>query len=233
MSLLLAKLVVTPLIVIAASLAARRWGDAVAGWMVGLPLTSGPVSVFLALERGPEFAAQAANGSLAGVLAQAAFCFAYGIFARRGPAASLAAATVAYAMSAAALIPLGLPSVPLFLLAVAALTLVIRIMPREAAVSLKVADARETLVRAAVTTALVVFVTMAASALGPEVSGVAASFPLIGASIAAFAHLAVEPQQVVLGKGKSADGGLGVQAAMGSMPIVSMEPSGQLGGAFV
>ncbi len=46
-------------------------------------------------------------------------------------------------------------------------------------------------------------------------------------------ELAVEPQQVVLGKGKSADGGLGVQAAMGSMPIVSMEPSGQLGGAFV
>ena len=31
--------------------------------------------------------------------------------------------------------------------------------------------------------------TSAASALGPEISGATASFPLIGASIAAFAHL--------------------------------------------
>jgi len=84
MSLLAIKLIVTPLIVLAATLAARRWGDAVGGWLVGLPLTSGPVSVFLALERGPAFAAHAADGSLAGVVAQAAFCFGYAALARRG-----------------------------------------------------------------------------------------------------------------------------------------------------
>ena len=89
MSLLAIKLIVTPLIVLAATLAARRWGDAVGGWLVGLPLTSGPVSVFLALERGPAFAAHAADGSLAGVVAQAAFCFGYAALARRGAAAAL------------------------------------------------------------------------------------------------------------------------------------------------
>jgi hypothetical protein len=56
MSLLAVKLVVTPVMVLAASLAARRWGDAVGGWLVGLPLISGPISVFLAIEQGPAFA---------------------------------------------------------------------------------------------------------------------------------------------------------------------------------
>jgi hypothetical protein len=76
MSLLAIKLIVTPLVVLAATLAARRWGDAVGGWLVGLPLTSAPVSVFLAIEQGPAFAAQAADGSIAGVVSQAAFCLA-------------------------------------------------------------------------------------------------------------------------------------------------------------
>src|SRR5215218_6073961 len=33
-----------------ASLAVRRWGDAIGGWLVGLPLTSGPVAAFLAIQ---------------------------------------------------------------------------------------------------------------------------------------------------------------------------------------
>jgi hypothetical protein len=44
------KLTVTPLLILAASLASRRWGEAVAGWFVGLPLTSAPVCFFLALD---------------------------------------------------------------------------------------------------------------------------------------------------------------------------------------
>src|SRR5207253_534085 len=53
MTVLLAKVVLTPLLIAAATLAGRRWGPAVGGWLAGLPLTSGPVSVFLALEPGP------------------------------------------------------------------------------------------------------------------------------------------------------------------------------------
>jgi len=49
------------------------------------------------------------------------------------------------------------------------------------------------LARMGVTTALVVGLTSAAAALGPEVSGATASFPLIGASLAAFAQFAQGP----------------------------------------
>src|SRR5918992_1631966 len=66
---LVLKLVLTPLLIAAASLAGRRWGPAVSGWFVGLPLTSGPIAFFLALEHGVAFAAAAAVGALAGALA--------------------------------------------------------------------------------------------------------------------------------------------------------------------
>src|SRR5258708_19288479 len=82
MDTLLLKLLVTPLLIGAASLAGRRWGETVSGWFIGLPLSSGPVCWFLALEQGTGFAAAAARGCLGGAAAEAGFCLAYGVTAR-------------------------------------------------------------------------------------------------------------------------------------------------------
>src|SRR5438270_4777170 len=103
MDTLLLKLVLTPALIGGASLAARRWGHAVSGWVVGLPLTSGPIAFFLALERGTSFAAAAALGSLAGAIAEAAFCVAYALGARAAWPTALTAAGVTFAAVAAAL----------------------------------------------------------------------------------------------------------------------------------
>jgi hypothetical protein len=197
MSLLTVKLLVTPLMVLAASLAARRWGDAIGGWLVGLPLTSGPVALFLAIERGTDFASRAAGGSLAGVAAQAAFCVAYMALASRGLMAALTAAGVAYVGSAAALVTANLSRPALFLVAVGALTAVLTVMPRKPVAIGKAVGWRDVAARMATTTALVVGLTSAASALGPQVSGATASFPVIGASMAAFAHRGVGPAAAV------------------------------------
>ncbi|MGH7421072.1 MAG: hypothetical protein ACREI4_05540, partial [Candidatus Rokuibacteriota bacterium] len=72
------KLVVTPALIGAATLVGRRWGQSIGGWLVGLPLTTGPVAFFIALDQGEPFAATAALGSLGGAAAEAAFCVAYG-----------------------------------------------------------------------------------------------------------------------------------------------------------
>jgi hypothetical protein len=105
------KLVVTPVLIAAASLAGRRWGQAVSGWFVGLPLTSGPIAFFVALDHGAGFAAAVAVGALAAAMAEAAFCLAYAHTARRaGWPRSLAAACVAFGATAAVLQPLALPS---------------------------------------------------------------------------------------------------------------------------
>ncbi|HSE05221.1 MAG TPA: hypothetical protein VLK35_13795, partial [Methylomirabilota bacterium] len=92
------KLVLTPALIGAATLAGRRWGQSVGGWLVGLPLTTGPVAFFIALDQGEHFAAAAALGSLAGAAAEAAFCVAYGRLAgRTGWPLAMLAATAAFA----------------------------------------------------------------------------------------------------------------------------------------
>jgi hypothetical protein len=65
---LILKLVVTPALIGAASLAGRRWGAAVGGWLVGIPLTSAPIALFLALDHGAHFAASASVGMLLGTI---------------------------------------------------------------------------------------------------------------------------------------------------------------------
>ena len=74
---LLLKLLLVPGLVAAVTVAVRRWGPAVGGWLAGLPVVAGPVLVFYALEQGTLFAARAANGTLTGLIATVAFVVAY------------------------------------------------------------------------------------------------------------------------------------------------------------
>ena len=83
MDLFALKLLLTPSLIVAVSLAGRRWGPKAGGLLAGLPLTSAPVSAFLAIEQGPDFAAKAAVGALSGVCSVGAFCLAYALVARR------------------------------------------------------------------------------------------------------------------------------------------------------
>ena len=71
------KLCLTPLLIGGVALAGRRWGPLVSGLLIGLPLTTGPVSFFLAVEQGTAFATQAAVGGLLGQVSICLFCLAY------------------------------------------------------------------------------------------------------------------------------------------------------------
>jgi hypothetical protein len=194
-SLLAVKLIVTPLMILAASLAGRRWGTAVGGWLVGLPLTSGPVAVFLAIERGADFAAEASAGSLASVVAQAGFCLGYALAAPWGWPAGLVGGAGAFAASAAALQAGAFAPAILFALALGALVVTLRLLPRD---PLAFAPIRapwwEIPARMALVTAVVVAVTSFASLLGARASGIVAAFPLIGAALGVFAHRAHGPR---------------------------------------
>src|SRR6266567_9335580 len=80
---LLLKLLLTPLFILIITLAGRRWGALVSGWLVGLPLTSAPVVLFIALEQGTAFASRAAQGTMTGTISVALFCLAYSWFSLR------------------------------------------------------------------------------------------------------------------------------------------------------
>ena len=159
------------------------------GWLVGLPLTSGPVAFFLALDHGAGFAAAVVLGSLAGALAEGAFCLAYGYVARRGRIVALACACGAFALVAVGLQPLPFPLLVLAPIVFGALAAALRLMPAGAAAKDTMPPPRWDLpVRMAVTTALVVGLTEAAPLVGPRLSGVLAAFPVYAAILTAFAH---------------------------------------------
>jgi len=77
MMLLAAKTLLTPVLLALCTIASHHWGNAVGGWLLGLPLASGPLSIFLAVQQGGNFAASAARSSLLGFLAVGVFCLVY------------------------------------------------------------------------------------------------------------------------------------------------------------
>jgi hypothetical protein len=190
------KLLLTPLLVGAASLGARRWGPMAGGWIVSLPLTSGPVVFLLALDRGSAFAATAAHASLAGCLAVSAYCLMYSRVAHRGwllaisvgATGWLAGALVAEA-SSSWLVPVTLALV--VAATAVALALFPTAIPSESKASAGWSDIA---VRMAVGALVVVIVTAIAPFVGPTVSGLLPMLPIIGTILAVFAQRNGGPQ---------------------------------------
>src|SRR3954465_7099493 len=77
------KLTLAPALVGGASLAGRRFGPQVGGWLIGFPVVAGPVLWFYAREQGAAFAAGAAAGTVLGVLSLCLFLAIYAMCAVR------------------------------------------------------------------------------------------------------------------------------------------------------
>jgi hypothetical protein len=190
------KLVLTPGLVILASLVARRWGSRVGGWVVGFPFTSAPIALVLVVEHGTSFAAAAAIGTMLGVLSQAAFALAYAFGARstRPVAFCLAVATVSFAAATAVLSRAPLPALLAAFVVALGLTLALVVSPRESTLAHTARRPRwDLLARAVVTTAFVVLLTALAGFLGPLLTGLVTPFPLYATVLAVFAHVQEGP----------------------------------------
>jgi hypothetical protein len=185
------KLVLTPVLVGAASLAGRRWGSEIGGWLVGIPFTSAPVAFFLAIGPGLHFAAQASVGILAGTISQAAFALAYSWGARKWSwPASFFAATIGFIAVTAVLVALTLPAVVTFVASLAVLVIALVLMPhreKTAAEPVLLPD-WDIPARMVAATALVIALTEAAPLLGPRVAGLVTPFPLYATVLAVFSH---------------------------------------------
>lgn len=189
------KLLLVPAFLLLVSLAGKRFGPAVAGWLAGLPVVAGPILFFLAVERGVVFASGAAAVSLSAVLASVAFSLAYSHAGQR-MAWPLALVVGLGGWGLAAVVLAELPVSVGLALAVSLLTLVIaprlfptvKVQPTGRSVT-KVELACRMLAGACLTLA----VTVAAGRLGPAWSGLLAVFPILGIVLAVFSHRSQGP----------------------------------------
>jgi hypothetical protein len=186
--LLLVKLVAVPVLVLSASLAARRWGPSVGGFIIGLPLTSGPVLVFLGIEQGSGFASAAAVGTLLGVVPLTIYCLTFGRLGLRvGWQANLLASTVVYLLIAAVLSRVDASMLLALGAALLAITLSLVLIPRGPEKMVDRAPPRwEIPARMVAATVLVILLTEGASFLGPRWSGLLAPYPIYATVFAVF-----------------------------------------------
>ncbi|MGC1852928.1 MAG: hypothetical protein WA687_10875, partial [Solirubrobacterales bacterium] len=104
MTLLAAKILLSPLCVVAVSLAGRRWGMGVAGVLGGLPVVAGPILLIETLLHGRGFGADAAAGTLLGLAALTTFVVVYGrVAAVAGPVPSVFCGWMAFLLGVAVL----------------------------------------------------------------------------------------------------------------------------------
>lgn len=194
---LLLKLMLVPGLIAGVTLAGRRWGPGVAGWLSAFPVVSGPILFFMAIEQGPAFVAKAAQGTLSAVLAILAFGIAYAWATTRFTwPMSLALGFVAYFASVASLnhlTPSLWQSAPAVL---TALILVPRAYPCAALPPASTAlpkPGSDIVLRMLAGALLVWAVTHFASSMGAGLSGVFAMFPVMGSVLVVFSHRQAGP----------------------------------------
>ena len=187
---LLLKVVVTPVLIAAATFAGRRWGDRLSGWLVGLPLTSGPVVFFLAVEQGSGFATRAALAVMLGTISQTAFAFVYARAAiRTGWAVATLAGCAAFALATLGFQRVSLPALPAFALVTASLIFALILMPTTRPVADRAPPSAWDLpLRVVVATGLVLLLTGIAPAIGAHLTGLLSPFPVYAGVLAIFAH---------------------------------------------
>ncbi|MGI5126353.1 hypothetical protein ACQEVB_06000 [Pseudonocardia sp. CA-107938] len=191
MAVLLVKLLLAPALVVASSLAGRRWGPGVSGAIVAFPIVAGPILLVIQLEHGPDFTRDASVASLLGLASLAVFSVVFARLGRRlswlptllaGWVAVLVVDVLAALRPTTALVALAA--------AVVAIALALRLMPRSTGAG---ADAPvrpptwDLPARALATAALVVTLTTVSGVLGPQWTGVLATFPIATSVVAGFA----------------------------------------------
>lgn len=189
--LLALKLVIAPLLIGVTSLAARRFGHAVAGLIVSLPLTSGPIVVLVALEHGTDLAVEVGLATLAGGFALCAYSLAAAAAARSGPWTTVGAGSLAFAAVAVVIDLVDPVSLPVLLGGVGlGLAATLRLLPPGRAAAESQAHPRWDLpLRILVGTALIVGISTAAPLVGPRVAGLLATYPVYVSTLTVFAHL--------------------------------------------
>jgi hypothetical protein len=188
MTLLLFKLFATPLIVGIAGWVSRRWGTAAGGWVAGLPVTTGPISVFLFVEYGADFSIQAALGTLYAMPAIAATAAGYRMAVNFGCGwvSSQATAQGCYLAMAFFLALFNPDPLLIFLLSMGPIIAGLGLAGSSSRSPLPAFSSNTVLVmRLAVTTALVLVITVLAPMLGPMLSGLLGTVLIVAGVLAA------------------------------------------------
>ena len=191
MNIFLLKLILAPIIIGSASLAGRRWGTAVSGWLVGLPLTSGPVVFFVAISYDTTFALNSSLGVLSGGISLVLYTLVYAWLASyfRWPL-TIACSLFAFSVSTAILQNFTFPLVPIFLVVCVLIAIALWLIPGDVIVEENEARLGRWDIpgRMLIGTSFILLLTGIAPFIGPRLTGLLSTIPLYISILTVFAH---------------------------------------------
>ncbi|MBK9924240.1 MAG: hypothetical protein IPP66_03015 [Anaerolineales bacterium] len=190
MNIFILKLILAPLIIGSASLAGRKWGPAVSGWIVGLPLTSGPVVFFLALSHDTTFATNATLGVISGGISLVLYSLSYVWLANRFRwQVSIIGSLMVFTACTAILQNFTFPLRPMFFIVCVAILAALRLIPNDI---VEETDAQPGVwdipLRILIGTSFILLITGIAPFIGPHLTGLLTTIPLYVSILTVFAH---------------------------------------------
>jgi hypothetical protein len=188
--LLLLRLTLVPILIAGVTLATRRWGPRVGGFVNALPAVAGPTLCFYAVQQGNLFAADATRGTLLGLVALTAFCVTYARASKRLHwSLCLVCGWLVFGMVTVLTYRVSVGPFGALVLALAALLGGRLLFPSSQPVTPVTGAPRWDLPVRMLTAAVLVFtLTSVAERLGPNMSGALTPFPVATAIIGAFTH---------------------------------------------
>ena len=219
------KMGITAGFVIFASYAAERGGPLVGAMVATLPISAGPVYVFLALDHEASFIAAAATSSLITNAATAIFALAYTVLAQRlGPLVSIAAALGIWftAVIASRGVEWTLMRGVLLTLVVFPPCLVLASRFRHALLRVPQRRWFDLPLRAGLVAVLVVLVVTASPHVGAGLTGILALFPVVLTSLMLILHPRVGGRGAAAVIANAISGLLGFAVALGALNLAAV-----------
>ncbi|MEI6220702.1 MAG: hypothetical protein WCP71_05290 [Actinomycetes bacterium] len=184
------KVIIAPVMVLSVSYLQRRFGDRFGGWLIGLPITTGPFILVIGIQEGVSFAGHTVRGILLGQIALIVFCWAYAFASLRAPwhlaifIGTVACLSTGYLVTQVKVSPW--VSTPVLILT---WLVAMKWWPHSGLPEQKITPPRwELPVRILVTLALLVGLSALAPHVGAKVAGALSTYPVIASVLGSFNH---------------------------------------------
>lgn len=187
---LLMKALLVPSLIALITMAGRRWGAHIAGWLSAFPVVGGPILFFIAMERGVDFTSISALGMFSSIAANIVFGIAYAWLATRMEwFSSLLMALLVYACAVLLINSFSLSLWQALFVNLAVMLVAPQLFPKAMAVKSSVRHSAVELPLRMLAGAILVFaVTYFSERLGSRLSGMMAMFPVMASVLAVFSH---------------------------------------------
>jgi hypothetical protein len=224
---LIVKMAVTAGFLLAATIVAERAGPLIGGLVATLPISAGPVYIFLALDHDAQFIAQSALGSLVTNALNVVFAVTYVLLAQRQPLpASLGGAFAMWlGLSwAVGLVQWTLPLAIVLNIVIIAASLVVVHPLRHVRVAAAPTRWYDLVLRAAMVALLVGVVVTLSFTIGPTASGNLAVFPIVLSSIMLILHRRIggKPTAAIMANAVVGLAGFGIAVVTLNLAAVSL-----------